>query len=106
MVLDVIMGIILLAFLSTVLIVAQAAQSKGAIRLEQARTAHRAADATVLDLQSGAALTQWPDVEIRVDELPTAAPAGSRWVRVITTCERGRAELVAVVPSKSPGGGQ
>ena len=99
LIMDMLIGMTLLGVLALVLAVSVRSQQKGAAHLNDSRAALRAAEATLIDLQTGAKeLAARHGVSIRVtDQNSAAAPIGYRWVRVEATCNGRVATLDGLV---------
>lgn len=95
LIIDMLIGLTLLGTLATVLAIGVRSQQKGAAHLAESRAALRAAEAALIDLQSGANQpTPRRGVTVRVTDDPTTpASAGHRWVRIEAICNGRSATL-------------
>jgi len=102
---DMVIGLLLLATMTTVLAVGVRSRQKGGAHLLDTRAALRSAEAALYELQSGAAApSARRGVNVRVVEQKSdTAPAGHRWVRVEATCNGRGASLIGLVPASSGG---
>ncbi|MBC8109278.1 MAG: type II secretion system protein [Anaerolineae bacterium] len=102
---DMVIGLLLLAVMTTVLAVGVRSRQKGSAHLTDTRAALRSAEAALYELQAGApAPTSRKDVAVRIiDQQSDTAPAGHRWVRVEATCNGRSASLYGLIPSTNGG---
>ncbi|HUO10255.1 MAG TPA: hypothetical protein VM008_18255 [Phycisphaerae bacterium] len=103
LVMDVLCGITLATILLMVLTAAVVKQNKAQRQLAQHRTASRTAEAALLALQSGQPLPQ--NAGIKLEKLPTPAPAGRTWIRLTLTEQNASAQLVGLVNVTATSGG-
>jgi type II secretory pathway pseudopilin PulG len=99
LIIDMVIGMILLSALGLVLAVGVRAQQRGAMHLNDSRAAMRAAEAALVEMQSGAAEpSARRGVNVRViNESNTTAPVGYRWVRIEATCNGRAASIYGLV---------
>lgn len=93
--LDAAMGLAIIAILGGILTTALVQHSKIIDRFADQRSATRAAEAALLQLQTG----ESPDPPLEIHPFDTPAPPGEVWVRVRATSGGRQVELIGLVPA-------
>ena len=95
---DAIVALGLLTAVALVLLVARSGSDRVSQHVGDARAAVRVAECTLID---AAAATTRPagEVDVKVIDLPTTAPAGWKWVRVRAVVNGRAGEVVGLVRS-------
>lgn len=97
---DALIGLLLLGAATAMLVSAIAGSNRARSAIDRNRVAMRVASEALLSMQTRTATELSPGMTIR--DLDTPAPKGWKWVSVIVAQDRGRAELVGLVPGGQP----
>ncbi|MGD0464046.1 MAG: type II secretion system protein [Tepidisphaeraceae bacterium] len=96
--LDVLMGMIIVAILGAILGGAAAMHQRGMLHLQDSRTANRLAESALLSMKSHQSPTASSGGELFFQKLPDSQVPGMSWVEVRAAVHNRTASLIGLVP--------